>query len=55
MDEAPSNRFLIVLTRPSVLLAIGLLLLNDHFLKAHYPGVLTGRISDLAGPFFCPS
>lgn len=59
MDEnrgqaTPSNRFIIVLARPSVLLAIGLLLLNDHCLKAHYPGVLTGKISDLAGLFFFP-
>jgi hypothetical protein len=33
------------------LLALALLLLNDHFLKAAYPGWVTGKLSDFAGLF----
>ncbi len=33
------------------LLALALLLLNDHFLKAVYPGWVTGKLSDFAGLF----
>jgi hypothetical protein len=43
------------LLHPVPLLAIGLLLLNDHLLKASYPTALTGKLSDLAGLMFFPS
>jgi len=33
------------------LLALGILLVNDHYLKAAYPGWLTGKLSDFAGLF----
>lgn len=36
------------------LLAIAVLLLNDHWLKYSYPGVATGKISDVAGMVFFP-
>lgn len=36
------------------LLAIGLLVLNDHVLKAAWPGVATGKLSDFCGLLFFP-
>ena len=40
-----------ILLKPSFLLPLTLLLLNDHLLKAAYPGWLTGKLSDFAGLF----
>ncbi|MCP4580716.1 MAG: hypothetical protein GY839_03815 [candidate division Zixibacteria bacterium] len=40
-----------MLFNPIFLLALALLLLNDHLLKAAYPGWLTGKLSDFAGLF----
>ncbi len=42
------------LLHPVVLAAIGLLVINDHFLKAAWPGLVTGKLSDLAGLLFFP-
>ena len=42
------------LLHPIPLLAIGVLLLNDHVLKATYPGLVTGKLSDLAGLVYFP-
>ncbi len=42
------------LTSPIALAAIALLVLNDHVLKAAMPGVLTGKLSDVAGMVFFP-
>ncbi|MGD9101443.1 MAG: sialidase family protein, partial [Anaerolineae bacterium] len=42
------------LKHPLTLASIGLLLLNDHVLKATAPSPLTGKLSDLAGLFFFP-
>lgn len=42
------------LTTPIALAAIVLLVFNDHVLKAHVPGVLTGKLSDVAGMIFFP-
>jgi len=42
------------LTHPVTLMAIGLLLLNDHVLKRLVPSVLTGKLSDIAGLLFFP-
>ncbi len=42
------------LKHPLTLTSIGLLLLNDHVLKAAMPSDLTGKLSDLAGLFFFP-
>lgn len=39
---------------PLSLLAIALLVANDHWWKHAYPGVLTGKISDFAGLAFFP-
>lgn len=36
------------------LLAVGVLALNDHFLKAAFHNTLTGKLSDFAGCFFLP-
>ena len=37
------------LRHPIALLAIAVLVLNDHVLKAAFPGFLTGKLSDVAG------
>ena len=42
------------LLHPATLVALGLLILNDHVLKAAYPGAITGKLSDLAGLAFFP-
>jgi len=42
------------LLHPATLVALGLLILNDHVLKAAYPGAVTGKLSDLAGLAFFP-
>lgn len=42
------------LLHPITLGALGLLLLNDHVLKAAWPGPVTGKLSDLAGLAFFP-
>jgi hypothetical protein len=43
-----------LMLRPAVLVAIVVLLMNDHVLKDQHPGTLTGKLSDLAGLFFFP-
>lgn len=39
---------------PLPLLAVGLLAVNDHFLKAAFHNTATGKLSDFAGCFFLP-
>jgi hypothetical protein len=42
------------LLHPISLLSIALLVVNDHVLKSSYPGLLTGKLSDVAGMIFFP-
>ena len=42
------------LLQPLAIAAIALLLLNDHLFKAVAPGVITGKLSDVAGLVFFP-
>jgi hypothetical protein len=42
------------LKHPATLFSIGLLLANDHWLKASIPSWWTGKLSDFAGLFFFP-
>lgn len=42
------------LPHPLTLTSIGMLLLNDHVLKASVPSWFTGKLSDFAGLFFFP-
>ncbi|HWO17198.1 MAG TPA: hypothetical protein VNO30_00420 [Kofleriaceae bacterium] len=42
------------LLHPLALAAIALLVVNDHVLKARYPGWLTGKLSDASGMVFFP-
>lgn len=42
------------LLHPLALGAVALLLVNDHVLKAIAPGLLTGKLSDIAGLVFFP-
>jgi hypothetical protein len=48
------NAALAWLGHPVTLLALALLLLNDHVLKAAYPGWWTGKLSDAAGLVVAP-
>ncbi|MEU7751102.1 hypothetical protein [Micromonospora sp. NPDC049171] len=52
LDGAPTT--LPWLCHPSTLLALVLLLVNDHVLKAAFPGLLTGKLSDVAGLVLAP-
>ena len=38
------------MTHPVVLAALAVLLVNDHVLKRAFPGAVTGKLSDVAGP-----
>ncbi len=42
------------LLHPVVLVALALLFVNDQVLKAAWPGLLTGKLSDLAGLIVAP-
>jgi hypothetical protein len=43
------------LLRPLIIASVCVLVVNDHWLKAAYPGVVTGKLSDIAGLVFFPS
>ncbi|MFF0150404.1 hypothetical protein [Micromonospora sp. NPDC005203] len=51
-DGAPTT--LSWLCHPATLIALVLLLVNDHVLKAAHPGLLTGKLSDVAGLVLAP-
>jgi hypothetical protein len=42
------------LGHPVTLLSLAVLVLNDHLLKAAYPGLVTGKLSDVAGLVLAP-
>src|SRR5688500_11278112 len=42
------------LLHPAALASIAVLILNDHWLKAAAPGLVTGKLSDFAGLLFFP-
>ena len=48
--DSPANQRWRPLADPRFLLAVLLLGLNDHLFKAVWPGFLTGKLSDFAGP-----
>ncbi|MDI1462017.1 hypothetical protein QEZ54_13665 [Catellatospora sp. KI3] len=48
------GRALAWLAHPASLTGLALLLLNDHLLKAWYPGPVTGKLSDVAGMLMFP-
>ena len=43
-----------VMLQPGPMFAIAILLVNDHWAKAAYPGWITGKLSDVAGLAFFP-
>ncbi|GAA3221810.1 hypothetical protein ACFO1B_16210 [Dactylosporangium siamense] len=43
------------MTHPVTVGAVVVLLVNDHLLKAAYPGAVTGKLSDVAGLVFAPA
>jgi hypothetical protein len=59
MDRAPGMRHVAValawMTHPVTVGGVVLLLVNDHLLKAAYPGPVTGKLSDVAGLVFAPA
>lgn len=48
------NSALAWLGHPATIAAVIVLLLNDHFLKYAWPGVITGKLSDVAGMLVAP-
>jgi hypothetical protein len=42
------------LRHPVALASLALLVVNDHFLKTAWPGLVTGKLSDVAGLVFFP-
>ncbi|SCL52965.1 hypothetical protein [Micromonospora peucetia] len=51
-DGAPAT--LAWLGHPATVVALVLLVVNDHLLKAAFPGLLTGKLSDVAGLVLAP-
>ena len=49
-----SERAGLVLLHPVALASLALWALNDHVLKALWPGALTGKLSDASGLTVCP-
>ncbi|MCU0655515.1 MAG: hypothetical protein MUF64_09575 [Polyangiaceae bacterium] len=43
-----------LLLHPAPLVALAVLVVNDHLLKIHTPGLMTGKLSDLAGLVYFP-
>ncbi|MEV0971701.1 hypothetical protein [Microtetraspora glauca] len=54
MTMRSSGHTLAWLGHPVTMLAVALLLLNDHLLKGLWPGPITGKLSDLAGLTMAP-
>ncbi len=48
------HKALRLLTHPAALLALALLLVNDHVLRRLWPSALTGKLGDFAWLFFIP-
>jgi hypothetical protein len=46
---------LAALVHPVTLAALVVLVVNDHVLKSRFPGVITGKASDLAGLVLMPA
>lgn len=43
-----------ILTHPVALAAVSLMAFNDHFVKHHHPGWVSGKLSDVAGLVVLP-
>lgn len=54
MNDPTLRKALRLSMHPATLVAIGLLLLNDHLLRRIWPSVLTGKLGDFAWLFFIP-
>lgn len=54
MDDPTLRKALRLSIHPATLVAIGLLLLNDHLLRRIWPSALTGKLGDFAWLFFIP-
>ncbi|MBC7464362.1 MAG: hypothetical protein H7256_00075 [Bdellovibrio sp.] len=49
-----ANRNFPYLTETSVLFAVAITFLNDHYFKYQYPGFIVGKLSDFAGIYYAP-
>jgi hypothetical protein len=54
MDTGAARTALAWLGHPLTVLALVVLIVNDHVLKAAHPGLLTGKLSDVAGLVLAP-
>jgi len=54
MDDRTLRKALRLSIHPVTLVAIGLLLINDHLLRRIWPSALTGKLGDFAWLFFIP-
>jgi hypothetical protein len=54
MQNPSFQRSIDLLARPLSLAALGVLLLNDHFLRIYYPSWVTGKLGDFAWLYFSP-
>lgn len=42
------------LANPVAIIALGIVIFNDRYLKVHHPGVVSGKLSDFAGLIYFP-
>ena len=54
MNDPALRKALRLLVHPATLVALGLLLVNDHLLRRAWPSALTGKLGDFAWLFFIP-
>jgi hypothetical protein len=54
MSSAPAPRPADGLRHPAVQVALVVLIVNDHYLKANHPSWATGKLSDIAGLVVAP-
>lgn len=54
MSSRTRQPFAPALLHPVALLSTVLLWFNDHWLKLHFPGAFTGKLSDVCGMVFFP-
>lgn len=50
LQRAPGD----LMIRPVAVVTLVVLIVNDHVVKQHWPGLLSGKLSDLAGLVFLP-
>ena len=54
MKDSTLRKSLSVLTHPLTIAAVLVLLINDHYLRIHYPSWITGKLGDFAWLYISP-